>query len=130
MRLYELTYLILPELKEEELNSLQEKIISLIQNNGGVLVSSEEPTKKSLFYPIKKKTEALLATLSFQLKPEKLKELEKKLKAEKNILRYLIITKKVPKKVPTAKAKRKPIKREKVELKDIEKKLKEILGEV
>lgn len=130
MRVYELTYLILPELKEAELNSLQEKITSLIQNDGGVLISSETPVKKTLFCPIKKKMEAFLATLSFELKPEKLENLEKKLKAEKNILRYLIVTKKMPKKVPIVKAKRKPIKREKVELKDIEKKLKEILGEV
>lgn len=130
MKFYELNYLILPDLKDEELNLLQEKIISLIQENGGVLVSNTTAIKKLLLYPIKKRTEAFLATLSFQLNPEKLANLEKKLKEEKSILRYLIVSKRLYKKtLPPEKSKR-VIKGEKVELKDIDKKLKEILGEL
>lgn len=130
MKFYELNYLILPELKDEELNLLQEKIISLVQENGGILVSNTTAIKKLLSYPIKKRTEAFLASLSFQLNPEKLANLEKKIKEEKNILRYLIVSKRLYKKtLPPEKSKR-IIKREKVELKDIDKKLKEILGEL
>lgn len=130
MKLYELNYLILPDLKEEELKLLQEKIVSLIQEKGGVLVSNTTAVKKLLFYPIKKRTEAFLATLSFQLNPEKLADLEKKLKEEKNILRYLIVSKRVYKKTLPPERPKRTIKREKVELKDIDKKLKEILGEL
>jgi small subunit ribosomal protein S6 len=133
MKLYELTYLISPEVSEEELKSLNEKINSLIQKGAGALNEIKPPIKKKLAYPIKKQNEAFLIELSFYLEPEKLGSLEKELKAEKKILRYLILAKpklkiiklrKRPKKVIP-----KPLKEKKVELKEIEKKLEEILKE-
>lgn len=135
MKLYELTYLISPELSLEELKSLQEKINSLIQKEAGILNEINLPIKKRLFFPIKKNKEAFLADLSFHLDPGKLKNLERELKSEKKILRYLILSKprireiairakRVPKGVPKI-----PVKEKKVELKEIEKKLEEILRE-
>jgi small subunit ribosomal protein S6 len=147
MKLYELAYLISPELSEEELKSLREKISSLVQKEGGVLNEINFPNKKSLFFPIKKQKEAFLIDLTFYLEAEKLGNLEKELKSEKKILRYLILTKKIPsaarsrpfirrggiladKKVSEVKTKpSKKLAEPKVELKDIEKKLEEILGE-
>ncbi len=82
MKSYELTYLISPELSAEELKSLQEKINSLIQKEGGLLTEVNLPKKKDLAYQIKKNKEAYLINLNFHFSPEKLKNLEKKLKAE------------------------------------------------
>jgi len=134
MKLYELTYLISPDLSEEEIRVLQEKINSLIQEEGRVLPDSTSNgglVRKTLAHPIKKNRSAFLSTLSFQLNPEELESLEKKLKAESKILRYLILTKKLPKMavVPVKKPKRIIKPKPKVELKEIEKKLEEILGE-
>lgn len=139
MKLYELTYLISPDLFEKDLRNFQEKIISLIQGVGGSLNKVNEPTRKSLAYLVKNKSEAYLATLNFYLDSEKMGSLEKKLRAEERILRYtIILTKPRPKevlvsgkKLPPAKPSEKPkVKPEtKVELKEIEKKLEEILGE-
>ena len=134
MKLYELTYLISPELPEEELKSLQEKINSLIQKGAGVLNEIKLPIKKKLAYPIKKQREAFLTDLSFYLEPDKLGSLEKELKSEKKILRYLILAKpklKIAKvrKRPTKIIPKIPVKEKKVELKEIEKKLEEILRE-
>lgn len=128
MRLYELTYLISPEVSEEELKNLQEKVNSLIQKEGGILNKINSPSKKGLSYPIKKKKEAFLVSTSFYLEPEKIENLEKKLKAEAFLLRYLISAEKLPKKVliPAPKKLIKP-KVKKVDLKEIEKKLEEIL---
>lgn len=135
MKFYELTFLISPDLLEEEIKSLLEKINSLIKKEGGVLNEINLPVKKKLAYPIKKKEEAFLGTLSFYLEPEKLKSFEKELKFEKNILRYLIISKprikevKIqPKRIPKT-VQKIPVKEKKVELKEIEEKLKEILEE-
>jgi len=128
MKDYELTYLIYPDLSEKEVFSFQEKIISLIQGVGGTLGEVKTPVRKKMAY---------LATLNFHLAPEKLGSLEKKLKSEGQVLRYIILTK--PKhitryvlggKVPPSKLPKKIVKPEaKVELKEIEKKLEEILGE-
>jgi len=130
MKLYELAYLILPDLSETELKSFQEKIISLVENKGGVLINTNEPIRKKLAYPIKKRTEAYLSFLSFQMNPEKLIEVERELKTEEKILRFLIITKKILKKFPESLIKKpsKITKPKKVELKEIEQKLEEILG--
>jgi small subunit ribosomal protein S6 len=138
MKNYELTYLIKSDLTEEEVKEFQEKIISLIQEKGGVLGKINSPLKKKLAYPIKKEGQAYLATLNFQLNPEELAGLEKKIKLKNQILRYLILTKKEAKiipeaiKIPPIAKKRKeviPEKEKKVELEEIEKKLEEILKE-
>lgn len=123
MKYYELTYLISPDLSEKEVFSFQEKIISLIQELGGELLGEvKTPMRKKMAY---------LATLNLHLSPKKLESLEKKLKSESQVLRYMILTKKVPKRVPEVAIKPKKIikPKPKVELKEIEKKLEEILGE-
>jgi len=134
MKLYELTYLISPELSESELKSLNEKINSLIQKEKGVLSGVKMPMKKKLAYPIKKQREAFLINLSFYFQAEKLGSLEKELKSEKKILRYLILARpksKIAKvrKRPAKVIPKIPAKEKKVELKEIEKKLEEILKE-
>jgi len=132
MKYYELTYLISPDLSEEEAKSCQEKIISLIQEVGGTLGEVKTPVRKKMAYPVRKKSSngAYLSTLNFHLDPEKLGSLEKKLKSEQKILRYLILKKKILKKIPEILIEKpKRIVRPKVELKEIEKKLEEILGE-
>jgi len=128
MKYYELTYLISPELSTEEIEKFQEKLRSLIIEGGG-LDKIGNPIRKKLAYPIKKKNEAFLATLNFYLNPGKLEDLEKKLKGEEKILRFLIVTKKRPKILPEILVKPGKIVKPKVELKEIEKKLEEILGE-
>jgi ribosomal protein S6 len=122
MRNYELTYLISSSLSEEELKRFQEKIISLIQEVGGTLGETKEPIRKKVAY---------LTTLNFHLSPKKLDSLEKRLKSESQIIRYMILTRRAPKEVPEVAIKpKKIIKPEpKVELKEIEKKLEEILDE-
>lgn len=138
MKTYKLTCLIAPD-KEEQAQELQNRVTSFIQEQGGILESSERPSKKALAYPIRKKNYTFLASSVFQLGPSKLADLEKKLKAETQIIRHLILVKPLVeerpvrrKKAPEIVSKKSflcPEKKEKIELKEIEKKLEEILGE-
>ena len=138
MQLYQLDYLVSPKALEQDVQSIGEKIKSLIEKEGGSVVRTELLNKQVLAYEIKKFNQAFLAGLVFNLDPEKLEKLEKELRSEKNILRHLMFKEKLVK----VKAKRrktiKPFKevktlkdkiKQKVELKEIEKKLEEILGE-
>jgi len=129
MKTYEFTYIINPDISREDLNSLQDIIKSFIKEEGGSIVRINSPLKRILAYPIKKNKEAFLADLTFDLDPDKLAGLEKKIKAEKRIIRYLLLKKKLLKKKLKVRALRKPQPKAKVELKEIEKKLEEILGE-
>ncbi len=147
MKNYQLTYLISPELSEEEAAKLSEQIVSFIQEREGTLDKSPQTIKKKLGQPIKNKTTAYSIVLNFHLKPEKIIEIEKNLKNEPGILRHLIskaptqkivkereLTAKFFKKAPATKLKSGeqftgplPQERKKVGLKEIEKKLEEIL---
>lgn len=138
MQLYQLDYLISPEISEQDAQALGEKIKSLIEKDQGLIVKTELLSNRVLSYEVKNFTEAFLAGLSFNLEPEKLEELKKTLESEKNILRYMVFKKKLLKEKPRMKKatrlskeikilKTKP--KQKVELKEIEKKLDEILGE-
>ncbi len=131
MNNYELTYLISPDRTEEEVKNIQEKIISFIQE-GGILIDTNLPKKRILSYPIKKKGVAFLALINFQFKAECLADFEKKIKAEDNILRYLILKREGPKaskftkgQVEISKKIKEP-KEKKVKLEEIEEKLKEL----
>ena len=130
MKSYELTYLISPDLSEEEAISLSTEITSLIQEKQGILEKNLSLLKKQLSFPIKEKTAAYLAGLNFQMKPEGLEELKNQIKSESRILRHLILFKESPEKpVKTLVKEPKRIIKPKVELKEIEKKLAEILNE-
>lgn len=133
MKYYELNLLISPELSPEESNDLKEKISASIREEKGTLDYAGFPTKKKLNPSIKKNKEAFFITFSFHLEPDRIKTLETKLRSEKKILRFLIISKPPVEKVAVRGRVRVPSKKpqpkSKVELKDIEKKLEEILGE-
>jgi len=136
MKLYELTYLISPELKEEEIKKVFSRIESLLSETGGILIENKSQGTVKLGYEIKKQKEALSATAKFQMAPEKIKSFQEKIKEIPEILRFLILAAKPEKiKKEVSKIIRKPVKpkktvkEKKVELKEIEKKLEEILGE-
>jgi len=141
MKSYELTYIISPEIKTEELEGLISEISSFLQKEGGIIIKTEGPSPINLGYQIKKKGNAFQSGLEFQLAPEKLKNLEEKIKKDPKILRYFIILKIAPRKEKGRFKKIIPVQIEdspekepkkiekKVELKDIEEKLEEILKE-
>lgn len=73
---------------------------------------------------------ANVVVFNFEMAPENLPELEKKLKAENQISRYLILAKDTKKALRTyqkAQLSEKP--KQKVEIGEIEKKLEELLGQ-
>jgi len=132
MKYYELSILISPEITEKELLELEEKIVSFLQEEKGILLKSNKSVKKHLGYPIKKKTQAFLFNLEFQLNPESLEKIRNKLKKEGLILRFLFLAKKMPKTKEKERQRQrvpKKIAESKVDLKEIEKKLEEILTE-
>jgi ribosomal protein S6 len=131
MKNYELTYLLSPTISDEEQKKTSEEISALIQNNGGVLKEGGLPIKRILPKTINRHKEILSTSISFYIDPVKIQEIESKIKEIKTILRSIIVVKKIhtaPKPI------RKRIKTEedpqkKVDLKDIENKINEILKE-
>ena len=134
MKLYELTLLISPEISEQELTALQEKLAGAIGETGGSVLEKSRPTRKQLPSPVKKKMQAFLLSFNCSLDQANLENLKQKLDQESQIIRYTILAK------PPISMKRKPSREEsfilakreekkKVEIGQIEKKLEEILGQ-
>jgi len=130
MQNYELSCFLSQNLKETELNELLQRINSFIQKEEGVILKSGLPELKTLSYPIKRNRTAFWVNLDFNLSQEKIKDLQENLKKEGQILRFLLVVKRLSRKEPIKKWVEKKIKPEKkVELKEIEEKLEEILNE-
>jgi ribosomal protein S6 len=127
MKHYEISYRFSQDLPEEEAKSISEKIISYLQENGGILKENREPLKQGLIYSIE-----------FFTDPKNVETIENNLKLHPQIKKHLVIFKKEYKAItrrrrvkteePELKVEKKP-EEKKVELKEIEKKLEEILGE-
>jgi ribosomal protein S6 len=151
MKTYELTYIVSPEITSEEAEAKAKEVESAIKNREGVILKQSNPIAKTLSYPIKKRASGFFGVLEFQLEPEKLIEIKEILEKDGKIVRHMVIIKlpqkprkerrskpapafEIEKKVEmepviTKEEKQVKVQKEKVELKDIEQKLDELLGE-
>ena len=133
--MYELTYIINPNLSEQEVVTQTDKVAGFINELDGEIKKETTIQKRKLSYPIKKEKEGYFISLDFQLSSDKLEKLNHQLKQEKDILRYLIIIKKIqklrPMRVKKFKERIKMAERpkEKVKLEELDKKLEELLKE-
>ena len=91
-QLYELSFWIkLNADTEKEL----EKIINLIQKNEGEIVYKDIPQKKEMAYPINKEKVGYFSYIVFKAPKDKIERIKKDLLFFKNLLRYLIIKRKI-----------------------------------
>lgn len=92
MKQYEIAYLIRPDIKEEELETVYvQKIKDLLSEFSGEITKEQSPQKRKLSYWIKKVRQGYFGHMLFNIDPKDLKALDKKLKLEESLLRYMII---------------------------------------
>jgi small subunit ribosomal protein S6 len=95
MRQYELYLVIDADVEEEDVNAVVERMTELISAGngdvGGEVVKVEARGKRRLTFPIKKKSEGQDTILYFQAPPQALPEMERVLKLDERVLRYLIV---------------------------------------
>ncbi|MGI6362693.1 MAG: 30S ribosomal protein S6 [Bacillota bacterium] len=91
MRKYEMLYIIEPDLDEEQVNSLQEKVVAIIAEQGGQVVETKQWGKRHLAYEIVDFKEGYYIELHFEGTPQVVDELDRVIKITDGILRHLII---------------------------------------
>jgi small subunit ribosomal protein S6 len=91
MRDYELVAIINPEVDEEGVSKIVEKVSQSIDSRGGVVEDIKKWGKRKLAYPIRKFMEADYVLARFKLTPKSVKELEGEISASADILRYLVV---------------------------------------
>ncbi|MAF59580.1 MAG: 30S ribosomal protein S6 [Candidatus Pacebacteria bacterium] len=98
-RIYELGYLIIPTIKDDETEEETAKLKSSIESVGGTFLSEEIAKDTALSYTMRKghggKYEkfdhAYFGSIKFEADPEKATALDIELKKDDNLLRYIII---------------------------------------
>jgi len=88
---YELVAIISPEVDEEGVSKIVDKVTQSINSRGGAVEETKKWGKRKLAYPIRKFMEAEYVLARFQLMPQSIKELETEISASEDVLRYLVI---------------------------------------
>jgi small subunit ribosomal protein S6 len=136
--MYELTYILNPNLSEEEVKAQADKIRDFIVGLGGQIKDEKLGEKRKLAYEINKQNFGFYVTVQMVLESEKVSELENQLRVQNTILRHLLVIKDEEKEMPArvrmprpekpaAPAGEMPAKEGKAKIEEIDKKLEEIL---
>ncbi|NWF77427.1 MAG: 30S ribosomal protein S6 [Chloroflexi bacterium] len=88
---YEMVAIISPEIDEEGVSKIVDKVTRSINSRGGAVEEITNWGRRKLAYPIKKFMEADYILARFKLMPKSVKELESEVRAFENILRYLVV---------------------------------------
>ena len=88
---YELVAIISPEVDEEGVSKIVDKVTQSINSRGGVVEEIKNWGRRKLAYPIKKFLEADYILARFKLMPKSVKELEGEISVFGDILRYLVV---------------------------------------
>ena len=88
---YELVAVISPEVDEEGLSKIVDKVTQSINNRGGVVDEIKNWGRRKLAYPVKKFMEADYVLARFKLMPKSIKEFETEISTSRDILRYLVV---------------------------------------
>jgi ribosomal protein S6 len=98
-RVYEVGYLLVPTVPEEGVAGLYSSLKDLVVSLGGEIISDEMPKMIPLAYTMLKVTQnirskfdtAYFGWVKFEIIPEKVLELKKKLDLDPNFMRFLIL---------------------------------------
>jgi small subunit ribosomal protein S6 len=90
---YELTFIVQPEMEEEPLTALVEKITETIGDIEGQVHQVEPWGKRRLAYAIEKHREGLYFLMHLELPSSAVRSLERSLKLMEDVIRHLLVRK-------------------------------------
>lgn len=90
-RKYELTYIINPVISDDQTKNMVRRVNKLIEENGGSVLEIDEWGNNRLSYTIDKKRSGYYVNMYFKAPGELIGQLERRLRIEDNILRFLTL---------------------------------------
>lgn len=91
MRFYEVLYILHPDLSDEEYAALVQRFNDVVEKHNGVVIKVEEWGKKTLAYPVKRAEKGSYVLLQYCGEPGLKEELERLMRIEANVLKYLTV---------------------------------------
>lgn len=90
MRKYELMCVFQPDLDENALNGMIEKVKGWVTESGGSVEKVDIWGRRKLAYPIRKKMEGQYVLFNLTLLPKATADLERNLRYQEAVMRYLL----------------------------------------
>jgi small subunit ribosomal protein S6 len=91
MRSYELGFILHPQVEQSDVTQAVDKVGQYVTATGGEVTSVDVRGRRALAYPIRKQQEGTYVFFQAQLDPQAIQELERSLKLDEEILRYLLL---------------------------------------
>ncbi len=88
---YELVFIIGPEIADDEVVNVINKVSDHIGHIGGSVTEVSQWGRKKLMYPIKRFAEGNYVLAKVELKPTSVKELDTNLRMSGDIMRHLLV---------------------------------------
>ena len=96
MRRYELIFIVQPELSEEETKTITDRYLQIITAQKGSIIKTEDWGKRRLAYDINKQSKGTYILVDFYGPGSMIREIERNLKIDDNILKFLTVKTKDP----------------------------------
>jgi small subunit ribosomal protein S6 len=90
-RIYEELFIIRPDATDEEINPIIEQLKGVITNSGGTVDKEERWGVRKLAYRVQKRNEGYYVLLQFTSDPQTVKEIERRLRVNDAILKFLTV---------------------------------------
>jgi small subunit ribosomal protein S6 len=91
MRIYEELFILRPDLPEEETDQLIERLTTLIAGQGGNVDKVDKWGVRKLAYRVQKRTEGFYVLLVFTAKPETVREVERQLRVQDQVMKFITV---------------------------------------
>lgn len=88
---YETTFILTPELSEDEQKKAADKFVKLIRDNDGEVINIEHWGMRKLAYPIKKQTNGHYSYIEFRIDGDFISRLDQEYRYDTNIMRFLTV---------------------------------------
>lgn len=91
MRSYELGFILHPDVEQPDVTQAVERVGQYVKADDGEVTSVDVWGRRALAYPIRKQREGTYVFLQTKINPQALGEVERNLKLDEEILRYLLV---------------------------------------
>lgn len=91
MRTYEALYIVKPDLKDDEIQTVAKDVENMITSSGGAIVRSETWGKRKMAYEVDKYTEGVYVLLRFQSQADFVGKLANHFRLTESVIRDLIV---------------------------------------
>ncbi len=93
MREYEVIFIVHPDLEEAAFKDIVERVSGWVATDGGTVNKLDVWGKRTLAYPIRKKTEGQYVLLNASIPPERAILIERNMRLTEPIMRFLVTSK-------------------------------------